>query len=428
MTENIKLINELIDKGGNCVNLSRSIKAKYPELFQYILDNTKFLDDKPNLKINERIYCIANNITSRVRNNFGEYAIFTDIFHGYSIREHTHSKYLSGVKTKQEKENKRIAKESIPKLSERDQKIQKAIIRQKQRRPQLYEDDAVEIQDYVECPISGIRFSMLNEKHITGTLGMSVDEFDSLYPKLIKVSNNHKQKVKEVLQTIDENTGKTIHQTAIEKAQKTLHSVDEHGISGYKKLGQKTRATHMTNIDEHGRNGYQRQAYYRVTTIQENGLTVEQNAHIKLYKNLAKNYSRKAGASMVSKKVLSPIVQLLKLNNVKFYFDEGEYGIKDPSSSKYFFYDLTIPSFDMTIEYQSNAYHANPAWDSSRWDSWKTVRGPLITAPEKLEYDYMKAKAIFEERGIRTYYVWEDSAESDVEGILCLLKTHYMKY
>lgn len=256
MTENIKLINELIDKGGNCVNLSRSIKAKYPELFQYILDNTKFLDDKPNLKINERIYCIANKITSRVRNNFGEYAIFTDIFHGYSMREHTHSKYLSGVKTKQEKENKRIAKESIPKLSERDQKIQKAIIRQKQRRPQLYEDDAVEIQDYVECPISGIRFSMLNEKHITGTLGMSVDEFDSLYPNLIKVSNNHKQKVKEVLQTIDENTGKTIHQTAIEKAQKTLHSVDEHGISGYKKLGQKTRATHMTNIDEHGRNGY----------------------------------------------------------------------------------------------------------------------------------------------------------------------------
>jgi hypothetical protein len=55
---------------------------------------------------------------------------------------------------------------------------------------------------------------------------------------------------------VDASTGLTKHQLAISRTVKTLKTPDENGVTGYQKLGAKTRATHMQNVDEHGRNGY----------------------------------------------------------------------------------------------------------------------------------------------------------------------------
>ena len=44
-------------RAGNCVALGRSIYSKDKELFNWVVDNTSFLDE--NVKFNERVYCLT---------------------------------------------------------------------------------------------------------------------------------------------------------------------------------------------------------------------------------------------------------------------------------------------------------------------------------------------------------------------------------
>jgi hypothetical protein len=114
--------------------------------------------------------------------------------------------------------------------------------------------------------------------------------------------------------------------------------------------------------------------------------------------------------------------------NVKFYFDSQEYGINDIETGNYYFWDLTIPDHNITIEYQSSAWHADPTLTEDEWKSWNTPKGQKRTAHEVLTYDYNKARSLYKNRGIITYYVWEKTQEDDIERILCLLKTQITKY
>jgi hypothetical protein len=185
----------------------------------------------------------------------------------------------------------------------------------------------------------------------------------------------------------------------------------------------------MDNVDEYGRNGYTRQAHKRLTTILPNGLTVEENAHLKQKETLiTNNIGGTGGASKISKKKLKPILDFLMENNIEFYFDETEYGIKDTDTQNYYFYDLTILKYNITIEYQSNAWHSNPTWNEITWNNWCPPRGKKKTALESLAYDYNKARSLYKFRNIVTYYVWEDTADNDVRDIICLLQTMNMKY
>lgn len=132
--------------------------------------------------------------------------------------------------------------------------------RNKRRNAQLYQIDKVEGIDYVLCPVSNERMSMIKTSYIERVLSMSVEEYDRLYPGTRGVSEARKKNIKKGLHKVDAVTGKTAYQISQEKARKVLLEVDEHGISGYKKKGQQTRATHMNKIDEFGRNGYSRLA------------------------------------------------------------------------------------------------------------------------------------------------------------------------
>jgi len=200
------------------------------------------------------------------------------------------------------------------------------------------------------------------------------------------------------------------------------------GVSGYAKKGQKTRATHMANIDVLGRNGYQRQATMRVTTVLPNGLTVEQNAHRKQRDTLINNNkSGSGGASMQSRRVLAPVLEFLTSNNIKYYFDREEYGIKDMDSGNYYFWDLTLPTYKIAIEYQSNAWHADPTLSDALWESWSPPRGKVKTAEEVLAYDYEKARSLYRNRGFVTHYIWQQSETTDIKDILCLLQTMITK-
>lgn len=296
------------------------------------------------------------------------------------------------------------------------------------RNPHLYSETAKEGYDYIVCPISKCRMSMIKTSYITKILGLTVEKYDELCPGIReRICEKRRENIKIGLSRIDEKTGLTKYQASQIKAKNKLKQVDQNGKSGYKKLGEKTRNTHLSRVDEFGKNGYRRQADKRLTTILENGLTVEQNAHIKQkQKLLDRGITRSVGASKISKKILYPIIMYLQENKIKFYFDKQEYGINDDGD--YYYYDLVIPDFAIAIEYQSSVWHPNPTLNEEEWNKWSTPKGIKKYADEVLARDYKKAKVLFKRRGFYTYYVWEQTQDKDVEEILCLLKTQSMKF
>jgi len=308
-------------------------------------------------------------------------------------------------------------------------KLEKFIKRNRRRNKHLYDNNLTAGVDYIICPFSNERMSMIKSSYIEKVLLMTVNDYDRLYPGVRGVSEKRKSNIKQGLHSIDQSSGLTKYQVSQLKAKEVLQTIGKDGLSGYARKGQKTKQTHMNNIDEFGRNGYTRQVYNRLTTILPNGLTVEENAHLKQKETLLiNNISGTGGASKVSKKKLKPILEFLEKNNIEFYFDKSEYGIKDTDTNNYYFYDLTILKYNIAIEYQSSAWHSNPIWDEIKWNSWCPPRGKKKTALESLTYDYNKAKSLYKFRNIVTYYVWEDSAENDVKDIICLLQTLNTKY
>lgn len=298
--------------------------------------------------------------------------------------------------------------------------------RNRKRNCHLYSVDKIEGVDYVVCPLTNERMSMIKRTYIERVLGLTVEQYDSMFPGIQKICRRRIQNIKDGLSSIDTLTGKTKYEVSQEKAKVTLNTVGDDGLSGYARKGLKTKQTHLETVDEFGRNGYQRQAYFRLNTLLPNGLTIEQNAHLKVKDTLLKKgITRVVGASAVSKRVLNPIIQFLDSIGVKFYFDKMEYSIN--VNGEMFYYDLTIPEFNMVIEYQSNAWHADPRMSLEKWQEWRTPKGEKKTANEVSKRDYYKARMIYEHRGFRTFFVWEDSQEHDVEEILCLLKTLSMK-
>jgi hypothetical protein len=304
-------------------------------------------------------------------------------------------------------------------------KLDQFISRNQKRNSHLYQAGLTIGYDFVVCPISNQRLSMIKDNYITNVLQMSLDK----YPITQRICNKRKENIKAGLQIIDATTGLTKYELGQLKARAILRQVDSTGLSGYAKKGQRTRATHMDNIDKLGRNGYRRQADYRLNTVLPSGLTIEQSAHIKQRDTLIKNgKSGTGGASKLSKKILHPVIEFLNVNNIKYYFDLTEFGIKDTDTGNFYFYDLTIPDFHIAIEYQSSAWHSDPTLSESEWSNWKPPRGNKKTADECLQYDYNKAKALYKHRKIVTYYVWQRSQERDIEDIICLLKTLITKY
>ena len=318
----------------------------------------------------------------------------------------------------------------MAKIKSHTSKLNECIKNNKRDCADLYDDPSkVELVDYIICPVYGIRMRQMKTTYITGILKMSMEEFETKYPNFQRDTSARADNVKKGLTKIDPNTGLTKHRLSVEKSKVTLSTPDENGETGYDKKGQKTKETHLNNVDENGRNGYQRQAHGRVTTVLENGLTVEENAHIKRQETINKtNVTGTGGASDLSKKELKPILAYLNANNIDYYFDKTEYAITDRDTGKNYSFDLTISRFKMAIEYQSKAWHSNPAWSDKKWNNWKQPLGVSKTPEDCLEYDYTKAKSLFKERGYTTYYVWQDSSKEDIEGILCLLETMNTKY
>ena len=139
-------------------------------------------------------------------------------------------------------------------------KLNEFIKRNRNRNAHLYVDGLIEGHDYIVCPVSKERMSMIKSSYIERILGLTVEEYDILYPGVRGVSTARKQNIKKGLSSVDPESGLTKYEISQIKAREVLRSVDSSGKTGYKRKGEKTRATHMSKIDHMGRNGYRRLA------------------------------------------------------------------------------------------------------------------------------------------------------------------------
>ena len=130
------------------------------------------------------------------------------------------------------------------------------IARNRKRNRHLYEPHMIEGIDYVVCPISDERLVMIKNNYITQILGIRPDD----YPHVKRICDRRRDNIKHGLRQIDIVTGVTNYEKGQIKARQTLSRIDQDGLSGYAKKGQKTRSTHMCKIDDHGKNGYARLA------------------------------------------------------------------------------------------------------------------------------------------------------------------------
>lgn len=166
-------------------------------------------------------------------------------------------------------------------------KLQQFKERNKKRNTHLYETWAVEGYDYIVCPVSNERLSMIKSSYIEKVLGMSVTDYDATYPDIRGVCKKRKENIKTGLHEVDVETGITKYELGQIKARKKLAEFDEFGKSGYKKKGEKTRSTHMCKLDDYGRNGYSQIA---TSAILKGNVTKSKKGLISLDKNEFKRY------------------------------------------------------------------------------------------------------------------------------------------
>lgn len=413
MDNNFELLTTLVSGGGNCVNLGRSMHATNRLLHEWVVESSSFLNTKPKVTFNERVYCILNDINDITMNGFEKPAVFENLFKGYShcdASHHRHVVYQEKLRLKEQRKKTR----SPPKTP-----LEYFVSRNRKRNAHLYNNDLIEGQDYIICPVSNERVLAIRKDYITNVLCMSVNDYDRLYPGVRGKSPAYIGTIKAGLKKIDEETGLTKHRLAMAKTRKTLSRIDENtGLSGYDLKGQKTRETHLANVDEFGRNGYERLAHYRKTTVLNSGRTIEEEAHTKQVKTimatrgkLFPNYGSDQSL------VLNELVRILECEGYNYYYQDSEYVIFDTSENKHYFYDLVCPDLKLVVEFHGTGWHVNPFTCTDQM--WNTAYNPVKTKSlkEQHEYDYVKARAIYRERGYLVFFVYHDTAPNDISVV-----------
>lgn len=139
-------------------------------------------------------------------------------------------------------------------------KLEQFKIRNRKRNRHLYTAESIEGIDFVVCPVSGERLSVIRNDYISKILGIDPNVYWKQYEHIQRCSQKRKTNIKKGLSVVDDATGLTKHAISIKKSQVTKRLPDSQGQTIHQKIGQKTRATHMSNIDQFGRNGYSQNA------------------------------------------------------------------------------------------------------------------------------------------------------------------------
>lgn len=390
------------------VKFDKTVKRYKPNLYYLVLQKTKFLDDKVSLQ--ERVYCILNNITIRPDGKF------YDLDKGYSTEEDDKLNYIISLANK-------VGSNDI----KHGRKINEFL---KRNIKNNYE--GIEGYDYVVCPVLNVKMNMIKSNYIENYLLMTVEDFEKKYPNTKRTCDKRIENIKNGIHEIDQETGKTKHQLAMKKAVITKNIVGEDGKTINDKIGEKTRATHMKNVDEHGRNGYAQAAQARNDTILPNGMSVQQNSLLKAKETMIRlNKSFSNGASERSKLEFKHIIQLLDDYSIKYYFGDkskgqNEYVVTYNSST--FKYDLVIPKMKLNLEYQGKGWHPYPQMSEEKWNNWIIAKSDkndyFMNANEKKDYDWNKARVLYKSRGFRTWFIYQDYEKDDIPYIIDEIYTY----
>lgn len=109
----------------------------------------------------------------------------------------------------------------------------------------------------------------------------------------------------------------------------------------------------------------------------------------------------------------APLLQKLNAENILVYTIsencDKEYFILD--GDKICFYDFTIPSLKLIIEYHGTHVHPNPSWGKEKWNSWKHAFTKM-SADQARSFDERK-KSLAESQGFRVLEIWNDADKNE---------------
>jgi hypothetical protein len=95
-----------------------------------------------------------------------------------------------------------------------------------------------------------------------------------------------------------------------------------------------------------------------------------------------------------------------------------EYFLWDKENSKIFFYDLTIPSKKIILEYHGKRWHPNPSWNREKWEKWELFG---MNANEKRSLDLYK-NSVAVKMGFTVIEIFSDQRdEFDINNLIRFL-------
>jgi hypothetical protein len=139
-------------------------------------------------------------------------------------------------------------------------------------------------------------------------------------------------------------------------------------------------------------------------------------------------------ASKESLNKFSKILKFLNTNNITYKIGvkgNNEFSIYDKENKKLNFYDLTIPSLKLIIEYNGERFHPNPnKLTKEEWKEWKAYRFEknitneiCLDADTIYKNDLYKIK-LAESNGYEVFTVWSsDNKDKISEKIINIIKT-----
>ena len=134
-----------------------------------------------------------------------------------------------------------------------------------------------------------------------------------------------------------------------------------------------------------------------------------------IIKRCSNTYTSKESL-ILFKKIYKKIRKYLQRNEIYWGISGSkEYFLYNKDLKKVFFYDFTIPSLKIIIEYHGKRYHPNPKWDQEKWNKWNFMG---LNAKEKRDMDIYKNK-VAEDYGFEVIEIFSDEVnESIIELII----------
>lgn len=133
-----------------------------------------------------------------------------------------------------------------------------------------------------------------------------------------------------------------------------------------------------------------------------------------IIKRCSNTYTSKESL-ILFKKIYKKIRKHLQRNEIYWGISGSkEYFLYNKDSKKVFFYDFTIPSLKIIIEYHGKRYHPNPKWDQEKWNKWNFMG---LNAKEKRDMDVYKNK-VAEDYGFEVIEIFSDEVNESITELI----------